>query len=81
MVVDSDGLITAEGTPGFEGIVVGGITPGRRFTLYSVLGDWFIFACLVFLGLKAAGFLARNAGWIGQSKIATAPTFPSASKS
>lgn len=48
MIVDNTGRIVAELGSG-PGWVVGSISPSRRWTLYSILGDWALYLSLAYL--------------------------------
>jgi len=55
-IVDSTGRIVAEHGPG-DGLLSGSVPVGRRWTVYGVLGDWFLLVC----GLLAVfGFKVRR---------------------
>jgi len=43
-IVDATGRIVAEQGPG-DGVLSGRVAVGRRWTLYRVLGDWFLLVC------------------------------------
>lgn len=44
-VVDARGFVVAESGCGTEESLTADIRPGRRWTLYSALGDWFLWLC------------------------------------
>ena len=52
-IVDARGRIVAEAPPG-EAVLVGGVAPGPRFTVYRFAGDWVLYACgaIFLLGLR-----------------------------
>jgi apolipoprotein N-acyltransferase len=61
MIVDNTGRIVAQLGVG-PGTVVGDVVPKRRWTLYSVLGDWALYLCLGYQILSMGLFLRRKLG-------------------
>ncbi|HWA82115.1 MAG TPA: nitrilase-related carbon-nitrogen hydrolase, partial [Fimbriimonadaceae bacterium] len=54
-IVDNSGHIVAEMGPRREGFLVGSAPTDRRWTLYSLLGDWVLYLCGVYV-LGMAGW-------------------------
>lgn len=51
-MVDGYGRIAAEMGPGTNRVLIADLPLGRRWTLYSVLGDWVLYLCLGYVALE-----------------------------
>ncbi|HVT12716.1 MAG TPA: nitrilase-related carbon-nitrogen hydrolase [Fimbriimonadaceae bacterium] len=60
-IVDNSGHIVAEMGPRREGVLIGSMPTDRRWTLYSLLGDWVLYLCgLYILGMAGSSRLGKR---------------------
>lgn len=60
-IVDNTGHIVAELGPRKEGVLTAAVSTTRRWTLYSILGDWVLYLCATYLAaVVLAGFVAED---------------------
>lgn len=60
-VVDNTGRILAELGPRKEGVLTASVSTTRRWTLYSLLGDWVLYFCAAYLAAVVVAGLVTKA--------------------